>query len=82
MPSAPCQGDPTIDFEPDPVHGFAYSRELPPDVPPGMTLDEWRRADQRRVEITSATRVARACTVAASARASTAARAGRGFTAP
>lgn len=44
MASTPCQSDPTIDFEPDPVHGFAYCRELPPDVPPGMTLDEWRLA--------------------------------------
>lgn len=44
MASTPCQSDPTIGFEPDPVHGFAYCRELPPDVPPGMTLDQWRLA--------------------------------------
>jgi hypothetical protein len=31
-------------MDPDPVAGFAYCRELPPDVPPGMTLDEWRHA--------------------------------------
>jgi hypothetical protein len=31
-------------MEPDPVAGFAYCREVPPDVPPGMTLDEWRHA--------------------------------------
>ena len=47
MASIPRQGDPRIDFDPDPVHGFAYCRELPPDVPPGMTLDEWRHAHHR-----------------------------------
>jgi hypothetical protein len=35
---------PNSAMEPDPVAGFAYCRELPPDVPPGMTLDEWRHA--------------------------------------
>ena len=32
------------ELEVDPAAGFAYCRELPPDVPPGMTLAEWRRA--------------------------------------
>jgi hypothetical protein len=44
MTSNARQGDSLTDFAPDPVHGFAYCRELPPDVPPGMTLDDWRRA--------------------------------------
>jgi hypothetical protein len=50
MAGTTTQGDPTIGFEPDLAHGFAYSRELPPDVPPGMTLDDWRHAhhDDRR----------------------------------
>lgn len=47
METPPCQSDPAIGFEPDPVHGFAYCRELPPDVPPGMRLDEWRHAHHR-----------------------------------
>ena len=47
MASTPRQSDPAIGFEPDPVHGFAYCRELPPDVPPGLTLDEWRLAHHR-----------------------------------
>ena len=41
------QSDPRIGFEPDPVLGFAYDRELPPDVPPGMTLAQWRRLRHR-----------------------------------
>jgi len=30
------------DREIDPVSGFGYCVELPPDVPPGMTLRQWR----------------------------------------
>lgn len=48
MATTPRQSDPTVGFEPDPVHGFAYCRELPPDVPPGMTLDHWRLAHHCR----------------------------------
>lgn len=44
MARALRQVDPASGFAPDPVDGFAYCRELPPDVPPGMTLDAWRRA--------------------------------------
>jgi hypothetical protein len=47
MASVSRQGDPPIDFVPDPVLGFAYCRELPPDVPPGMTLREWRHGHRR-----------------------------------
>jgi hypothetical protein len=32
----------------DPVAGFGYCPELPPDVPPGMTLEQWRRRQRRR----------------------------------
>jgi hypothetical protein len=44
MADIPRQSDPTNGFEPDLVHGFAYCPELPPDVPPGMTLNDWRHA--------------------------------------
>lgn len=43
--------DPRVEdrlYQPDPVAGFAYCRELPPDVPPGMTLAQWRHDQHRR----------------------------------
>lgn len=33
---------------PERTSPLSYCRELPPDVPPGMTLDEWRRARHPR----------------------------------
>lgn len=29
---------------------FRYCSELPPDIPPGLTLDEWRRLHARTHE--------------------------------
>ncbi len=59
MATSPRQSDPPTDFAPDVVHGFAYCRELPPDVPPGMTLDEWRRAHRRQRRTARGPRVRR-----------------------
>lgn len=44
----PSPRDQDRQYRPDPVAGFAYCRELPPDVPPGMTLAQWRHDQHRR----------------------------------